>query len=150
MRCFNANVLSANKFLPLIHTMMHHLHTNANSVKRIRIVPPQSKLFSLNYTPVIGVAPGLEVTAEVTFQLEHGVSPPPPTVTEYGVTADTSSLIEYTDKLVINCGEDTIVVPLIARPPCAELQYTEFINFGAVAEGQRAERPLTITNTGSR
>jgi hypothetical protein len=111
-------------------------------------VPPQSKLFSLNYTPVIGVAPGLEVTAEVTFQLERGVSSAA-TVTENSDTADTS-LIEYTDKLVISCGEDTIVVPLIATPPCAELQYTEFINFGAVAEGQRAELPLTITNTGSR
>jgi hypothetical protein len=130
--------------------MINPLHTNANSVKRIRIVPPQSKLFSLNYTPVIGVAPGLEVIAEVTFQLEHGVSPLSQTVTESGVTAADTSLIEYTDQLVISCGEDTIVVPLIARPPCAELQYTEFINFGAVAEGQRAELPLTITNTGSR
>eukprot|EP00953_Heterococcus_sp_UTEX-ZZ885_P005691 3530-Heterococcus_DN1.PRE.3 len=125
-------------------------NASTTSVKRVRIVPPQSKLFSLNYTPVLGVAPGLEVTAEVTFQLEHGVSPPSQTVTESGVTAADTSLTEYTDKLVISCGEDTIVVPLIARPPCAELQYTEFINFGAVAEGQRAELPLTITNTGSR
>jgi hypothetical protein len=128
-----------------------HIHININSVKRIRIVPPQSKLFSLNYTPVIGVAPGLETTAEVTFQLEHGVSvSAPQPVTENGVTAADPLLQEYTEQLVISCGEDSIVVPLIARPPCAELQYTEFINFGAVAEGQRAELPLTITNTGSR
>ncbi|KAG5188263.1 hypothetical protein JKP88DRAFT_287583 [Tribonema minus] len=120
-------------------------------VKRVRIVPPASKLFSVKYEPGQGLAPGLDVKAQVTFQLPG---------TDGDAGEDDSGelaplakgdVVEYRDKLIIQAtGGAAVEVPVVARVPVADVAFDDYINFGTVPERQRVDTKLTLTNTGSR
>lgn len=72
-------------------------------MRRIRIIPPRTAVFCLNYEPVGSLAPGLSVLAEVEFQL-----PEEDEVDDLGRPFGLEEVHEYVDKFVVISGEDQV------------------------------------------
>jgi len=104
--------------------------------RRIRIVPPRSPALLLTIRNETEIAPGLELVAELTY-LSDSVAP-------------------IDDQLLIQVGRaegngetELITIPVIVRPPCAEIQCAPDVDFGEMAHGARATRPLLLRNAGT-
>ena len=51
-----------------MYVMQVSIQNTSAKVQRVRVIPPATEFFHLNYTPQGSVAPGLDVTFEVEFQ----------------------------------------------------------------------------------
>lgn len=75
------------------------VQNTCTELRRISVTPPRTPVFSLNYEPVGGLAPGLDVRAEVEFQL-----PDEDEVDDLGSPFAPGEVREYADKFVITSG----------------------------------------------
>lgn len=80
-------------------------------MRRICVTPPRTPVFSLNYEPVGGLAPGLDLRAEVEFQL-----PDEDEVGDLGSPFAPGEVREYADKFVITSGEDQVLYNRMPSP----------------------------------
>ncbi|CAN0151786.1 unnamed protein product, partial [Hapterophycus canaliculatus] len=53
----------------LLFVLTFSVQNTSGVTRRLQVVPPRTPAFSLNYEPIGGLAPGLDVHAEVEFQL---------------------------------------------------------------------------------
>ncbi|CAN0368027.1 unnamed protein product, partial [Scytosiphon promiscuus] len=53
----------------LLFVLTFSVQNTSGATRRLQVIPPHTPAFSLNYEPVGGLAPGLDVHAEVEFQL---------------------------------------------------------------------------------
>jgi hypothetical protein len=60
----------------VLYVMTFSVRNNTKVAQRIRIQPPSSGYFALNYVPTGIVAPGLDIRAEIECQLPLGSSDP--------------------------------------------------------------------------
>ena len=72
----------------------------------MRILPPKTNFFTVNYVPSGSVAPGLAVTAEVEFRMSEADAATP----------------KFHDKIVVVTGNDRCEVPLLATVPAPFLR----------------------------
>lgn len=79
------------------------IQNTCGETRRLLIIPPRTPAFSLNYEPVGGLAPGLDVRAEVEFQL-----PDDDEVDDLGVPFAPGEIREYVDKFVIISGKEKV------------------------------------------
>lgn len=87
--------------------------------RRIRIIPPRTPVFSLNYEPVAGLAPGLDVRAEVEFQL-----PAEDETEDLSSPFDPGEVRAYTDIFLVISGKDVVSHTQDASPHgCLEQCY---------------------------
>lgn len=75
----------------------------SGETRRIRLVPPRTPVFSLNYEPVGGLAPGLDVRAEVEFQM-----PTEDETEDLGNPFRAGEVGEYIDKFIVLSGKDKV------------------------------------------
>lgn len=87
----------------LLFVLTFSVQNSSTEMRRISVTPPRTPVFSLNYEPVGGLAPGLDVRAEVEFQL-----PDEDEVEDLGNPFAPGEVREYADKFVITSGEDKV------------------------------------------
>ena len=93
------------------------------SMCRVRIKPLVSPNFRLNYTPTGNLAPGLDVTAEIEFQLPEG---------EPALEAAGDVEIGFKEVLHVITNGEVIDVPLRAIRPTADVRVADHLDFGLV------------------
>lgn len=86
------------------------IQNTCGETRRLLIIPPRTPTFSLNYEPVGGLAPGLDVRAEVEFQL-----PDDDEVDNLGVPFAPGEIREYVDKFVVISGNDKVKDQRLSR-----------------------------------
>jgi hypothetical protein len=105
--------------------------------RRIRIVPPRSPRLRLAVRNDAEVAPGLELSAELSY-LGDSVEP-------------------LDDQLLVQVGRpdgsgetELLTIPVLVRPPCALIGCDPALDFGEVVLGAPVSRELALRNTGKR
>ncbi|CAM9727980.1 unnamed protein product, partial [Discosporangium mesarthrocarpum] len=129
----------------LLFVLTFSVQNKSAETRRIRLVPPSTPMFSLNYEPASGIAPGLDVRAEVEFQLPEGHD----TADLDGAFAE-GEVREYRDRFLVISGKDTVEVPLVARRPVPAVEHEGILSFGQVASDRKAHGTITLVNKGSR
>ena len=98
--------------------------------RRFQVIPPSTRHFVLNYAPVAAIASGLDIKAEVEFQMAAG---------------DTR---DYHDTVVILSGDERIELPLHAYIPAPRFEFDSFANFGMMCQGSTNSLSVEIRNEG--
>lgn len=105
--------------------------------RRIRIFPPRSPRLRLVVRNETEVAAGLELSAELSF-LGESVEP-------------------LDDQLLVQVGRpdgggetELLTIPVLVRPPCAQIGCEPAVDFGEVVLGAPVSRGLTLRNAGKR
>lgn len=83
--------------------MTFSVQNTCGETRRLHVIPPRTPVFSLNYEPIGGLAPGLDVRAEVEFQL-----PDDDEVDDLSTPFAPGEVREYVDKFVIVSGKDKV------------------------------------------
>lgn len=91
----------------LLFVLTFSAQNTCGETRRLHIIPPRTPAFSLNYEPIGGLAPGLDVRAEVEFQL-----PDDDEVDDLSVPFAPEEVREYVDKFVIISGDDKVRIQL--------------------------------------
>lgn len=87
----------------LLFVLTFSVQNTCGETRRLQVIPPRTPAFSLNYEPVGGLAPGLDVRAEVEFQL-----PDDDEVDDLDIPFSPEEVREYVDKFVIISGKDKV------------------------------------------
>lgn len=115
-----------------VFVMTFSIRNMTKTGQRIRLSPPKTNVFALNYIPASSVAPGLDVRAEVQCCLPEG-----------------SKHFIFTDTIVASMGPHRVEVPLMGRKPAPNFSFSPTLEFGLVAEGQTSTSTLYVENLGS-
>ena len=89
------------------------LRNTTDTSQRIRIKPPKSSYFTLNYLPGSATAPGLEVRAEIECYI-------PDDTTEY----------LFTETITASMGPHTVDIPLYALLISAKVVFENYVDLG--------------------
>ena len=89
----------------LLFVLTFSVQNTCGETRRLLIIPPRTPAFSLNYEPIGGLAPGLDVRAEVEFQLPDGDE-----VDDLNIPFAPGEVREYVDKFVIVSGDEKVRV----------------------------------------
>lgn len=87
----------------LLFVLTFSVQNTSGETRRILFVPPSTPVFSLNYEPVGGLAPGLDARAEVEFQL-----PVTDEADDLGSPFALEEIQEYADKFTVISGKDRV------------------------------------------
>jgi hypothetical protein len=107
----------------LLYVMTFCIRNASSTSQRIRISPPETRHFAVNYVPCGSLAPGMDMRAEVECQI-------PSNGTES----------EFHDHLVVRSAQCCLRVPLIAKRPLPCICFDSFVNFGAISLGSQVSR----------
>eukprot|EP00903_Cladosiphon_okamuranus_P009303 g8875.t1 len=129
----------------LLFVLTFSVQNTCGETRRLQVIPPRTPVFSLNYEPIGGLAPGLDVRAEVEFQL-----PDDDEVDDLGTTFAPGEVREYVDKFIIISGKDKVEVPLLARRPTPAVIHNRAVEFGTVSDEKKAFGAVSLINKGSR
>lgn len=102
----------------LLFVLTFSAQNTCGETRRLHIIPPRTPAFSLNYEPIGGLAPGLDVRAEVEFQL-----PDDDEVDDLGVPFAPGEVREYVDKFVIISGDDRVSGFCTLSVDCVAAEY---------------------------
>eukprot|EP01041_Mallomonas_annulata_P004748 gene4748-9429_t len=116
----------------ILYVMTFSVRNTTKVAQRIRIEPPKTSLFALNYIPTGAVAPGLDVRAEVECQLP-----------------ERSSGNFFKDSIVAVMGPYKVELPLYASKPAPDISFDTLVNLGLVVEGQPGTGLITFENVGA-
>ena len=94
----------------LLFVMTFSVQNTSGETRRIRVIPPRTPAFSLNYEPVRGLAPGLDVRAEVEFQL-----PAYDEACDLGSPFGPEEIQEYVDKFSVVSGKYQVCIFRLVR-----------------------------------
>lgn len=115
-----------------VFVMTFSIRNMTKTAQRIRLSPPKTTVFALNYIPAHSVAPGLDVRAEVQCCLPED-----------------SKHFVFTDAIVASMGPHRVEIPLMGRKPSPNFSFSPSLEFGLVAEGQTSASTLYVENLGS-
>ena len=106
------------------------IQNTGSTVRRVRFRPPSTAQFSLTYEPGGSVAPGMDTTAEISFEADEET--------------------DYHDKIEVVSGTSRIVVPLRAFAPSPAIEFDGFVDLGVVVAGNSAGAYVEFRNLGLR
>ena len=104
------------------------IQNTSNSVRRVRFQPPKSKAFTLRNEPKGGLAPGLDVTADIEFFAE--------------------SEQDFHDKLTVVSGKYNVEIPLHAFAPAPRIEFDGFVDFGVCVLENATSKIVEFKNVG--
>ena len=108
------------------------LRNTTDTSQRIRIKPPKSSYFTLNYLPGSATAPGLEVRAEIECYI-------PDDTTEY----------LFTETITASMGPHTVDIPLYAELISAKVVFENYVDLGCSANiDKELTREILFENKG--
>ena len=84
------------------------IQNTSNTVRRVRFIPPKTRAFTLRNEPKGGLAPGLDVSADIEFFAE----------TEQ----------DFHDKLTVVSGKYRLEIPLHAFAPAPRIEFDGFVD----------------------
>ena len=93
----------------VLYVMAFSVRNATKVAQRIRIEPPKTNLFALNYIPAGAVAPGLDVRAEIECQL-----------------SDKSSVNFFKDSILAKMGPHQVEIPIYASKPAPDIAFDPF------------------------
>ena len=128
LRCFPSVVEFNGIEEGTLYVLTLSIQNVAAGVRRIRFVPPASGAFTLNHSPSVAVASGLEVRAEIEFQAQE--------------------LRDYSDKLIVISDDDRLEVPLRAFVPAPRITFDGFVDLGTIVADNTASYYVDIRNEG--
>jgi hypothetical protein len=97
-------------------------------VRRFAIKPPTSPNFVLNHIPSASISAGMELKAEIEFQMQEHC--------------------DYHDKITIISGKQILEVPLNAYIPAPDIQFNGFIDMGVIVYQNKNTAVLDFVNDG--
>lgn len=113
------------------YVMTIAVRNNTTTAQRIRFSTPKSSFYSINYIPSGAVAPGIDIRAEIEFQI-----------------ANDSPGFLFPDSIIVSMGPHKVEVPLIARKPCSNIIFDPFLNVGILSESQIVRHDVIFENVG--
>lgn len=119
----------------LLYALTFSVMNSSKATKRVRIIPPSTSAFDLVYTPVAGIASGMEVKGEIEFQL-------PP---DY----DPTKCHSFSDSITVKCESESIVIPITALLPPANIDFESLANLEFCVPEVPVSKHVTFTNTGT-
>lgn len=123
----------------LVYVMTMTVRNKGLKTARLRIVPPKTPRFTVNYIPTASLAPGMSMTAEVEFQ-----------VLAAQVAEGEPPFGEYLDSLMVSNGEDHVSVPLKAKLPAPLLEFNRILDMGLVLTKTSQSATVRLANVGGR
>lgn len=134
-----------------LYLMTLRIANASNKPQRIRIKPPTSEYFAINYLPTKSIAPGLDIRVEIECQLPSSSDKR---------SNNSSSDIEYTDHLIVHMGDSKLDIPILASRAHSILVHDNLINFGCLSYDNdnmtpgttlnpQYMRPITVKNVGT-
>lgn len=87
----------------LLFVLTFAVQNTSGETRRITVIPPRTPVFSINYEPIGGLAPGLDIRAEVEFQL-----PQEDETEDLANPFQSGEVGEYTDTFMIISGKDKV------------------------------------------
>jgi len=117
----------------VLYVLTISIQNVSSRVRRIRIKPPKTENFVLNHIPTGNVAAGMDIKAEIEFQM----------------SADSTSA-EYYDSITITSEKDVIELPLRAFIPAPNITFDGFLNLGVVVKGNTITKYVDFMNDGFR
>ena len=112
-----------------LYVVTFSVRNTTKAAQRIRIQPPRSGYFALNYIPCGPVAPGLDVRAELECQ----------------IPVDTTENL-FADKIIATMGTHKVEIPVVAYKPAANIKFKRSLDFGNIVLGQFAIGEITFEN----
>lgn len=116
----------------VLYIMTFSIRNNTKVAQRIRIQPPHSGYFALNYIPSGAVAPGLDIRAEIECQLP----------------IDNADIV-FTDKIVATMGSYRVEIPIYASRPYANIKFKRAIDCGNIVLHQPLSVDMNFENIGA-
>jgi hypothetical protein len=117
----------------ILYVLTLSIQNSSQIAQRMQIVRPKTANFVLNHIPSASLAPGLDIKAEVEFQM-----------------IDAGDNRDYHDSIKICVGGETVEVPLNAYKPAPNMTFDSYINFGRlVKDGDSMTKIITLTNEGT-
>ena len=104
------------------------IQNTSSTVRRVRFQPPKSKAFTLRNEPKGGLAPGLDVTADIEF------------------FAETEE--DFHDKLIVVSGKYKVEIPLHAFAPAPRIEFDGFVDFGICVSENAVSKIVEFKNVG--
>ena len=130
IRVFPATAEFTNIEAGVTHILAITVLNRSDRVRRIRFIGPKTREFVLHQIPTVGVAPGLEISADLEFF--------------------SSKEQDYMDEITVICDTDKITIPVTAQAPKPDITFDAYCLFGAVPPGRPVIRYLEILNRGQR
>ena len=115
----------------ILYVMTFSVRNATKVAQRIRIEPPKTGIFALNYIPAGAVAPGLDVRAEIECQVP-----------------EKSDLNFFKDCIVTRMGPHKVEIPIYASKPAPDIVFESMLDLGPVVEGQSMTKVVQFTNEG--
>lgn len=123
-----------------LYSMTFSVRNTSTAANRIRIRPPKTEYFSLNYISQSRIAAGLDTRGEIDVRIPLN-----------------STLLEYQDYIEISMEgmEESIILPLIARKPVANIQFlntndpfSPIFGFDYLFPSQKVTKTFKLKNFG--
>lgn len=123
-----------------LYTMTFSVRNTSTTANRIRINPPKTEYFSLNFISQSRIAAGLDTRGEIDVRIPAH-----------------STLLEYQDYIEISMEgmNESIILPLIARKPVANIQFlntndpfSPIFDFNYVFPSQSVTKAFRLKNFG--
>lgn len=131
LQVFPSAIEFENVQLKVRYVMSLTVQNISTSSQRYRIIPPRCENFKVGNSPIRLLAPGLEVTFDISFEaidLENDVK----------------------DRILIECGHTSIEVPLLGRVAASKLEFDGFVNLGPVVLSNKVAKYVIMKNNGKR
>eukprot|EP01031_Cornospumella_fuschlensis_P041120 gene41120-50166_t len=113
----------------VLYVMTFSVRNTSTVAQRIRLQAPKSSFYALNYIPAGPIAPGLDLRAEIEFQI-------PPDVTA----------LVFRDLVVATMGQERVEIPLRAVRPHPVIHFDSVINLGNVLLNQPIVKDIVFRN----
>jgi len=121
----------------LLYVIAISVRNHSDHSRRVRLtLSPEATAagFSLNFDPPASTAPGLDVRAEVDFQIPDGTP---------------ASKLEFNAVLVATSESDTLEIPLYAHRPSPKLQFDALCDLGACVKDGSVSKSIMFQNVGT-
>jgi hypothetical protein len=116
----------------VLYVMTFSVRNLGSMAQRIRLQAPKSSFFALNYIPTGSIAPGLDLRAEIEFQIPSCVG-----------LAD----LVFRDLVIATMGaNDRVEIPLRAVRPHPVVKFESIVNLGNVLLNQPLTRDVAFEN----
>ena len=115
----------------VLYVMTFSIKNATKNAHRVRISPPRTSFFALNYIPAGVLAPGLEVRAEIECQIPLS-----------------SREVKFTDTIVVTMGTYRVEVPLVAGKAGPDIVFDPVLNFGLIVESVPLTKKVIFSNRG--
>jgi hypothetical protein len=112
-----------------LYVMTFSVRNVSNASERIRLIPPKSSIFAVNYVPAPSIAPGLDLRAEIECLIPQEL---PGHV--------------FLDKIIAVMGNRRVELSVKAEKPQLRLSYPSFLDFGCLQRSQTVIKEVWFEN----